>query len=56
MVQGFIAGGDTALRHSIEGAEDDATAGAGAVRRSFIDLILPHEGDYDGWGAEIRKE
>ena len=32
MVQGLIAGGDRALREAIEGAEDDATAGAAAVR------------------------
>ncbi len=30
-VQGVIAGGDTALRHSIEGAEDDANAGVREV-------------------------
>lgn len=32
LVQGFIAGGDTALRHSIEGAEDDSGAGARVAR------------------------
>jgi N-acetylmuramic acid 6-phosphate etherase len=32
MVQGIIAGGDVALRRSIEGAEDDAVAGAREVR------------------------
>jgi N-acetylmuramic acid 6-phosphate etherase len=32
LVQGFIAGGDGALRRSIEGAEDDAEAGAEVVR------------------------
>ena len=31
-VQGIIAGGDTALRHPVEGAEDDAEAGARVVR------------------------
>jgi len=30
-VQGFIAGGDVALRQAVEGAEDDAAAGAAAV-------------------------
>ena len=28
LIQGIIAGGDTALRHSIEGAEDDPSSGA----------------------------
>lgn len=32
LVQGFIAGGDTALRDSIEGAEDDSSAGARVAR------------------------
>jgi N-acetylmuramic acid 6-phosphate etherase len=32
-VQGTIAGGDVALRKAVEGAEDDAQAGALAVRR-----------------------
>ncbi len=31
-VQGIIAGGDKALRNSIEGAEDDAAAGANEIR------------------------
>ena len=31
LVQGFIAGGDTALRNAVEGAEDDAEAGAALV-------------------------
>lgn len=31
MVQGIIAGGDVALRHAVEGAEDDAAAGAREV-------------------------
>lgn len=32
LVQGIIAGGDRALRQSVEGAEDDAAAGAEAIR------------------------
>ena len=32
MVQGIMAGGDRALRTSVEGAEDDAGAGAGEIR------------------------
>ena len=32
LVAGTIAGGDAALRHSIEGAEDDSGAGAAAAR------------------------
>lgn len=32
LVRGFIAGGDGALRHSIEGAEDDSGAGARVAR------------------------
>jgi N-acetylmuramic acid 6-phosphate etherase len=32
LVRGIIAGGDAALRHSIEGAEDDSSAGARAAR------------------------
>jgi len=32
LVQGIIAGGDAALRHSIEGAEDDSGAGARIAR------------------------
>lgn len=32
MVQGIIAGGEVALRRSVEGAEDDAAAGAHALR------------------------
>jgi N-acetylmuramic acid 6-phosphate etherase len=32
VVRGIIAGGDAALRHSIEGAEDDSSAGARAAR------------------------
>lgn len=31
MVQGLIAGGETALRNAVEGAEDDAEAGAAVV-------------------------
>jgi N-acetylmuramic acid 6-phosphate etherase len=36
MVQGIIAGGDVALRRSVEGAEDDAEAGAGEIRARRI--------------------
>lgn len=36
MVQGIIAGGDRALRNSIEGAEDDPEAGAAVVREKRI--------------------
>lgn len=32
LVQGIIAGGDVALRNAVEGAEDDAAAGAREVR------------------------
>lgn len=32
MVQGLIAGGDYALRHAVEGAEDDRAAGAADLR------------------------
>ncbi len=31
MAQALIAGGDTALRHAVEGAEDDRAAGAAAI-------------------------
>lgn len=41
-VIGLIAGGDAALRHSIEGAEDDTTAGA-----RDIDTISPRVGKND---------
>jgi N-acetylmuramic acid 6-phosphate etherase len=34
LVRGIIAGGDGALRDSIEGAEDDSSAGARAVREA----------------------
>ncbi|HRP09056.1 MAG TPA: N-acetylmuramic acid 6-phosphate etherase, partial [Gemmatimonadales bacterium] len=37
MVQGFIAGGDRALRQSIEGAEDDPSAGAELVAENGVD-------------------
>lgn len=37
MVQGIIAGGDRALRNSIEGAEDDPEAGAAVVQERRID-------------------
>jgi N-acetylmuramic acid 6-phosphate etherase len=36
MVQGIIAGGDVALRRSVEGAEDDREAGAKALKRSLV--------------------
>lgn len=36
LVQGLIAGGDVALRESAEGAEDDAEAGARAVREAEV--------------------
>lgn len=36
LVQGFIAGGDAALRRSAEAAEDDAEAGAQTVRRAGV--------------------
>jgi N-acetylmuramic acid 6-phosphate etherase len=32
LVRGVIAGGDVALRHAVEGAEDDSSAGARAAR------------------------
>jgi N-acetylmuramic acid 6-phosphate etherase len=32
LVRGIIAGGDEALRHAVEGAEDDSSAGARAAR------------------------
>ncbi|MBL7201544.1 MAG: N-acetylmuramic acid 6-phosphate etherase [Anaerolineae bacterium] len=35
-VQGFIAGGDVALRRSVEGTEDDAGAGAQVVREASV--------------------
>lgn len=43
MVQGIIAGGNRALRESVEGAEDDAEAGAGALktkRLSKKDIVI----------------
>jgi len=36
LVQGIIAGGDVALRQSVEGAEDDGTAGAGEIKARRI--------------------
>ncbi|MFL7811746.1 MAG: N-acetylmuramic acid 6-phosphate etherase [Anaerolineae bacterium] len=36
LVQGWIAGGDSALRRSAEAAEDDAAAGAQAVRKANV--------------------
>lgn len=40
LVQGIIAGGDSALRRSIEGAEDHGEEGAAAIRNCNI---LPHD-------------
>ncbi|HVM49158.1 MAG TPA: N-acetylmuramic acid 6-phosphate etherase [Candidatus Acidoferrum sp.] len=43
MVQGIIAGGDKALRSSVEGAEDDAAAGRGAIKSQRVsrrDLVI----------------
>lgn len=43
MVQGIIAGGDVALRRSVEGAEDDREAGAGEIARRRVsskDVVL----------------
>jgi len=43
MVQAVIAGGATAVRRSVEGAEDDAEAGARAMRRKRVaakDVII----------------
>ncbi len=37
-VQGIVAGGDRALRHAIEGAEDDASAGAADVNALTVGL------------------
>lgn len=37
MVQGVIAGGDIALKRSIEGAEDDASAGSAAIDAKNVD-------------------
>lgn len=36
LVQGIIAGGNRALRRSIEGAEDDSTAGVGEIRKKKV--------------------
>lgn len=36
LVQGFIAGGDVALRQSVEAAEDDPAAGAQVVREAGV--------------------
>jgi N-acetylmuramic acid 6-phosphate etherase len=36
LVQGFIAGGDVALRRSVEAAEDDPNAGAQTVRQAEV--------------------
>jgi len=43
MVQGIIAGGDTALRKAIEGAEDDEEAGRQAIHESGVsqgDMVI----------------
>ncbi|RRA48203.1 N-acetylmuramic acid 6-phosphate etherase [Acidipila sp. EB88] len=43
MVQGLIAGGERALRHAVEGAEDDAEQGAAVVRErgvSRLDVVV----------------
>ncbi|HWQ90558.1 MAG TPA: N-acetylmuramic acid 6-phosphate etherase [Clostridia bacterium] len=43
MVQGIIAGGDTALRTSVEGAEDKAEAGAAVMRSRKVsarDIVM----------------
>ena len=37
MVQGIIAGGEVALRKSVEGAEDDGRAGAREIRSRKVD-------------------
>lgn len=39
LIQGVIAGGDTALRSSIEGAEDDPEAGATALRERGLTAL-----------------
>jgi len=39
MVQGIIAGGEPALRRAVEGAEDDAVAGAQALRQRRIKRV-----------------
>ncbi len=36
MVQGYIAGGDTALRYAVEGAEDDEDAGSELIREKNV--------------------
>jgi len=38
-VVGIIAGGDWALKHAVEGAEDDAKAGAAALREKSLQKI-----------------
>src|SRR5687768_15760490 len=37
LIQGIIAGGDHALRHSIEGAEDDPATGAAEIAARGVD-------------------
>jgi N-acetylmuramic acid 6-phosphate etherase len=42
-IAGYIAGGDTALRHAVEGAEDDVDAGRAAVAQAKVgtrDLVI----------------
>jgi N-acetylmuramic acid 6-phosphate etherase len=39
MVQGIIAGGEVALRNSVEGAEDDAEAGAAEIRSRRVNRL-----------------
>jgi len=39
LVQGWIAGGEAALRHSIEGAEDDTTAGTHVVQQAEVSSV-----------------
>ena len=41
LVQGFIAGGDYALRHSVEGAEDSVELGASDLRAHGFTRPLP---------------
>ncbi len=36
MIQGYIAGGDVALRYAVEGAEDDEAAGAELIREKKV--------------------
>lgn len=60
IVQGVIAGGDSALRHSIEGAEDDPEAGVtdvlvyGVTNRDFV-LGLAASGNTPYVGGVLGK-